>query len=217
MPITKPVRACLYGRVSTTGHGQDTGLQLEELRRVAEARGWVVVHEFVDQGVSGTQTSRPGLDAMMEAARLGKVDVCCFYRLDRLSRSLSHLIQILDELAALKVGIISVKDAAFDTTTSTGQLMIHILAAFAAFEAAVIKERVTAGVRRAQAKGVHCGRPKVEMDLTPALALLERGHGLKRISTMLGVNRATLRSRLVEAGHWPFKQGVEKGAQAEAA
>lgn len=216
MTTTKPVRACLYARVSTL-NGQDTGLQLEELRRVAEARGWVVAHEFVDEGVSGTQASRPGLDAMMEAARLGKADVCCFYRLDRLSRSLSHLIQILDELAALNVGIVSVKDAAFDTTTSTGQLMIHILAAFAAFEAAVIKERVTAGVRRAQAKGIHCGRPKVEMDLTPALALLERGHGLKRISTMLKVNRATLRSRLVEAGHWPRNQGVEKGALAEAA
>jgi len=57
----KPVRAALYARVSTTGHGQDTGLQLEELRRVAEARGWVIQAEHVDEGVSGTQASRPGL------------------------------------------------------------------------------------------------------------------------------------------------------------
>jgi len=62
-----PTRAALYARISTTRHGQDVGLQLEELRRVAEARSWVVVDEFFDEGISGTKTTRPGLDAMMEA------------------------------------------------------------------------------------------------------------------------------------------------------
>ena len=216
MPSTT-TRAALYARVSTSGHGQDPQLQLDALREVAQARGWVIVQEFVDEGISGTQTTRPGLDAMMEAARLGKVDVIAFWRLDRLGRSLSHVVQLLDELAALKVDIVSLKDAAFDSTTSSGKLMLHVLAAFAAFEANVIRERVTAGVRRAQARGKHCGRPRVEMDLTPALALLEKGHGLKKVSTMLGVNRATLRNRLSEAGHWPLGAGVEKGALPEAA
>ena len=72
--------------------------------------------------------------------------------------------------------------------------MLHVLRAFASFEASVLRERVTAGVRRAQARGTHCGRRKVEMDLSPALALLEKGHGSKKVSSMLGVNRATLRS-----------------------
>jgi len=210
MPTSPTPRAALYARVSTH-HGQDVGLQLDALREVAAARGWVVVEEFVDEGISGTKTTRPGLDAMLEACRLGKVDVVAFWRLDRLGRSLSHVVQLLDELADLKVDIVSLKDAAFDSTTSSGKLMLHVLAAFASFEASVIQERVVAGVRRAQAKGTHCGRPKVEMDLTPALALLEKGHGLKKVSSMLGVNRATLRNRLSEAGHWPRKPGVEKG------
>ena len=205
----RQLRVALYARVSTSGHGQDVDLQLDELRGAAKARGWKVTAEFADEGISGTKTTRPGLDAMMEAARLGKLNVIAFYRLDRLGRSLSHVIQVLDELASLKVDIVSLKDAAFDTTTSTGQLMIHILAAFAAFEVNVIRERVTAGVRRAQAKGIHCGRPRVELDVRPALALLQQGHGLKKIAGMLGVNRSTLRERLKETGHWPRSSGVE--------
>ena len=65
---TKPIRACLYARVSTSGHGQDPQLQFDELRQVAQARGWDVIAEHVDEGVSGTKTTRPGLDAMLEAA-----------------------------------------------------------------------------------------------------------------------------------------------------
>ena len=62
-----------------------------------------------------------------------------------------------------------------------------------------------AGVRRAQAQGKHCGRPVVEMDLRPALALLREGRGIKQVARMLGVSRSTLRRRLEEAGEWPRK------------
>ncbi len=92
MPTSPTTRVALYARVSTTHHGQDIGLQLDALWEVAAARGWVVVEEFVDEGISGTKTTRPGLDAMLEACRLGKVDVVAFWRLDRLGRSLSHVV-----------------------------------------------------------------------------------------------------------------------------
>ena len=71
----KTTRAALYARVSTTGHGQDVGLQLDELRAVAHQRGWHVVGEHVDDGVSGAATSRPALDEMMEQARRGRLDL----------------------------------------------------------------------------------------------------------------------------------------------
>jgi hypothetical protein len=85
--------------------------------------------------------------------------------------------------------------------------MLQLVGAFAEFERAMFQERVIAGVRRAQAVGIHCGRPKVEFDLQPALAMLDQGHGLKTTARAIGVSRTTLRQRLLEAGEWP-RSGV---------
>ena len=89
--MSRPLRAALYARVSTTGHGQDVGLQLDELRQVARQRGWVVQDEYVDAGVSGAKTSRPALDRMLADAREGRIDVVAIRKLDRLARSVRHL------------------------------------------------------------------------------------------------------------------------------
>ena len=95
---------------------------------------------------------------------------------------------------------------------------MQILAAVGELERELVRERVIAGVRRAQAAGKHCGRPKVELDLRPALAMLGQGHGLKTTAKALGVSRATLRRRLAEAGEWPRPdEGVQKSGSAEAA
>jgi len=91
MTTTHPLRAALYARVSTTGHGQDVGLQLDELRQVASQRGWVAT-EFVDDGVSGSTDSRPALDQMMADARGGKFDLVAVWRFDRFARSTRHLL-----------------------------------------------------------------------------------------------------------------------------
>jgi len=203
MPSRTEPRVALYARVSTSGHGQDVGLQLDELRQVAQQRGWQVVDEFTDEGISGTAESRPALDAMMDLARRGKLDLVVVWKLDRLGRSIQHLLQILDELQAHGVGFVSVRDAGIDTTSATGRLLLHLLAAFAEYERNLIQERVIAGVRRAQANGIHCGRPRVELDLRPAISMLESGYGLKAVASSLGISRTTLRRRLEEAGEWP--------------
>jgi len=199
-----------YARVSTTGHSQDAGLQLDELRQVGHQRGWVTT-EYVDDGVSGSATSRPALDQMLDAARRGKLDVVCVWKLDRLGRSLQHLLQVIDELTSIGVGFVAVRDAGIDTTTPQGRLLLQLLGAFAEFEKAMIRERVVAGVRRAQLQGTHCGRPEVMLDLRPAVAMLGSGYGLKAISKSLSVSRATLRRRLEEAGHWPRSGSVVSG------
>jgi DNA invertase Pin-like site-specific DNA recombinase len=124
------------------------------------------------------------------------------WKLDRLGRSLPHLLSVLDSLAGWGFDFTSLRDAGMDTTTPTGRLMLQLLGAFAEFERALIQERVIAGVRRAQANGKHCGRPKVEMDLRPAKAMLEKGHSLGVTAKAMGVARSTLRRRLVEAGEW---------------
>ena len=215
--MSRPVRAALYARVSTTGHGQDVGLQLDELRQVAAQRGWEAV-AYIDEGVSGAKDSRPALDRMLVDAREGRLDVVAIWKLDRLARSVRHLLELADSLNAWGVGLVSIRDAHIDTTTPSGRFTLQILGAVAELEKGLIRERVIAGVRRAQAAGKHCGRPKVELDLRPALAMLGQGHGLKTTAKALGVSRATLRRRLVEEGEWPRPtEGVQKSDSAEAA
>jgi len=215
--MSRPLRAALYARVSTTGHGQDVGLQLDELRQVAAQRGWEAV-AYIDEGVSGAKDSRPALDRMLVDAREGRLDVVAIWKLDRLARSVRHLLELSDSLNAWGVGLVSIRDAHIDRTTPSGRFTRQILGAVAELERGLVRERVIAGVRRAQAAGKHCGRPKVELDLRPALAMLGQGHGLKTTAKALGVSRATLRRRLVEAGEWPRPaEGVQKSPGEEAA
>jgi DNA invertase Pin-like site-specific DNA recombinase len=199
----RPLRAALYARISTVGHGQDAGLQLDELRQVAAQRGWTIAGEFADLGVSGTVDSRPELDRMMAEARAGKLDLIAVFRFDRFARDTRHLLVSLEELRCLGVDFISLREQV-DTSTPMGKAMFTIIAAVAQLERDIIRERVIAGVRRAQAAGKHCGRPRVEMDLRPALALLREGRSLKEAARILQVSRNTLRRRLREAGEWPI-------------
>ena len=206
-------RAALYARVSTTGKGQDPEMQLVELRRAAAQRGWAVGGEYVDEGISGARDSRPALDQMLADAQAGKLDLVAVWKLDRLGRSLAHLLRLLDQLQGWGVAFVSLRDAGIDTTTAAGRLMLQLVGAFAEFERSLIQERIVAGIARAQAEGTHCGRPRKELDLRPALAMLDQGHGLKTTAKALSVSRATLRRRLEEAGEWPRPKGVQKPAR----
>jgi DNA invertase Pin-like site-specific DNA recombinase len=170
-----PPRVALYARVSTAGKGQNTEVQLVELRQVAQLRGWQVVDEYVDEGESGTKDSRPALDRMVTDAQAGKLDLVAVWKLDRLGRSLAHLLRLLDQLQSWGVGFVSLRDAGIDTTTAAGRLMLQLVGAFAEFERELIRERVIAGVRRAQAQGKHCGRPKVDLEIRPAVAWASAG------------------------------------------
>ena len=200
-----PQKAALYARVSTSNHGQDVGLQLDELRAVARQRGWQVVDEYIDEGVSGSKQSRPALDRLMTAVRSGQADVVAVWRFDRFARSTRHLLAALDEFRQVGVDFISIRESV-DTSTSVGKMVFTLIAAISEFEKALIVERVNAGVARAKAAGKHCGRPRVEMDVRPALALAREGHSQRSIAEMLGVSRGTLRRRLREADQKPVPQ-----------
>lgn len=190
-------RVALYARVSTH-NDQDVGLQLDELRAVALQRRWTVVEEFVDEGVSGGQRSRPALDRLMGAVRDGQVEAIAVWRFDRFARSTQHLLAALEEFRTLGVDFISMREA-IDTSTATGKMVFTFLAAVAEFERALIVERVKAGVARAKAQGKHCGRPRRDIDLDLARLLREQGHGIRRVANMLGVPKSTLVRQLAEA------------------
>jgi putative DNA-invertase from lambdoid prophage Rac len=140
------MRTAIYARVSTTD--QTCENQLIELRRYCAARGWTP-KEFVDQGFSGAKESRPALDALLKDARRRRFDAVAVWRLDRLGRSLRHLILTLDELSALGVAFVSLGEG-IDTSTPAGRLQLHILGAIAEFERERIRERILAGLARAR-------------------------------------------------------------------
>lgn len=198
-------KAALYARVSTDD--QDPALQLDALRTLARQRGWET-EEFTDQGWSGAKDRRPGLDAMMARMRAGAFHVVAVWKFDRFARSVTHLLEAAGEFEARRVDFVSVTEQ-IDTSTPMGKAVFTILGAVAQLERDILRERTRAGMATAKAKGKHVGRPKVEFDLRPALAMLDAGHGLGVTANALRVKKTTLRRRLTEAGEWPRPKGEE--------
>ncbi len=123
----KITRAALYARVSTADKGQDPTLQLTPLIEYCKQRGWQIVGQFVDIGVSGIKAKRPELDKLLDTARKRKLDVICVWKLDRFGRSMRHLINTLEELQELGVSFVSYMES-LDFASATGKLMFNILA-----------------------------------------------------------------------------------------
>ena len=138
-----------YARVSTSD--QDVSVQWEALRRA----GCQEPHIFCDTA-SGAQAARPGLAACVQALAPG--DMLVVWRLDRLGRSLAHLVTLIEELLQRQVGVRSLGDGAIDTTTASGELVFHIFSALAQFERRLIQERTQAGLAAARARGRRGGR-----------------------------------------------------------
>ncbi len=150
------MRAAVYVRVSTLDQSVEN--QLDDLKKYVAHRGWEAPVVYSDRGVSGAKDRRPALDDLLKAARRRQIDVVVCWRLDRLGRSLRHLLDVLQELQALGVAFISLNEG-LDATTPAGRLQLHMLGAFAEFERARIQERVRAGLARARRQGKRLGRP----------------------------------------------------------
>ena len=183
------MRTLIYGRVSTNDKGQNPEVQLSELRRYCEARSFPVAHEIVDHG-TGSTDNRPGLKRLMALARTRAIDAIIVVKLDRLFRSLKHLVTTLDEFAALGICFIAVRDS-LDYSTPSGRLMAQILGSLAEFEKSLLIERTRAGLEYARSIGKQLGRPKVRDDA--AITKL-RGTGLSysEIAKELKVSRGSV-------------------------
>ena len=182
-------RVALYSRVSTL-HGQDPELQLRELRDYAASRGWTIVQEYCDRGVSGSKDSRPALNQLMADACRRKFDAVLVWKLDRFGRSLRHLVNALAELEALGLAFVSLRDH-LDLGTPSGRLMFQIIGAMAEFERALIQERVRAGLRHARSKGKRLGRPPVFVSESRIESLRAKGASWRAIAKELGVGLGT--------------------------
>jgi DNA invertase Pin-like site-specific DNA recombinase len=194
------MKVCLYARVST--HDQDPEVQLGALRVHAAQRGWQVVEEFVDRGVSGGKERRPSLDRLMKAAWAGHFQIVLVWRFDRFARSVKHLVAALETFRGLQVGFVSLQEQ-LDTATPIGQAMFTIIGAMAQLERDIIRERVKAGVERARARGIRLGRPIAPVDLARLQALRRQGLSMGAIARQAHCSRSTVRRRLRTAMGMP--------------
>lgn len=180
-----------YARVSTTD--QDPALQLDALNEVGADR------VFTDHGISGSAAQRPALDRCLDQLRHG--DTLVVWRLDRLARSLRHLLDLVEQLAGRGVYLRSLTEQ-IDTSSASGRLVLSVFGALAEFERELIKERTAAGLAAARTRGARIGRPsRLEgAALDQARALVASGHRVCDVARTLGVGRSTLYRVLDQVG-----------------
>lgn len=179
-------RTALYIRVSSTD--QNPEMQLRELEPFIAARGWTV-HKVYQDTLTGTSSERSALKSLLEDARKRRFDIVVCWKIDRFFRSLRDLVVTLQELNDLGVSFVSYNDPSIDMSIPSGRLMIHIIGAFAEFEASLIKLRVRAGIANARAKGKHLGRPR-QIDRERVLSLRQQGLSLSAIAAEVGATKA---------------------------
>src|SRR5271167_4431915 len=193
-------RAAIYVRVSTDK--QTVENQLRELRQIAERRGWEVVEEYHDAGISGAKSrkDRPGLDKMLRDAQRRRFDVVMAWAIDRLGRSLIDLLGTIQTLEVCNVDLY-LDQQAIDTTTPAGRLMFQVTGAFAEFERSMIRQRVNAGLRRAVEQGKQLGRPKIAPAIEKRiLSHLKAGKGILKVARECGVGTGTVQRIAREMG-----------------
>jgi DNA invertase Pin-like site-specific DNA recombinase len=172
-----------YARVSTDEQNLD--LQTDALTKA----GCEVIYS--DNGVSGLSRSRPELSRLLADLEAG--DHVVVWKLDRLGRSLQHLIQLINDFKDQGVDFSSITDS-IDTSTAGGRLTFHVMGAMAEFESAIISERTKAGMSAAKQRGKHLGRPgKMTTEhVQQALKWIEEGKPKRTIARLLKVSPATL-------------------------
>jgi DNA invertase Pin-like site-specific DNA recombinase len=194
-------RVAIYLRVSTTK--QDTDNQRRELEGVARRSDWQIVRVYQDAGISGAKgrDKRPGLDAMMKAVNAKEFDMVAAWSVDRIGRSLTDLLAILQALHDKGVDLF-LHQQGLGTSTTAGRAMFQMLGVFAEFERGIIRERVNAGLAGARERGTRLGRPTVPPAVEKrALKLYAGGNGMGilKIARTLQIGTSAVQ-RIVKAG-----------------
>jgi DNA invertase Pin-like site-specific DNA recombinase len=197
-------RVAVYARVSTLD--QTTANQIFDLRQMAEQRGFEIVEEYVDHGISGTRARRPALDKMMADARHGRFDIVLVWAADRLARSVKHFVEVLSELDHLGIAFISFREQ-IDTAGPLGRAVMIIVSAIAELERSLIVERVRAGMRRARMEGRRIGRAPLDVDRNALLRDRARGVSLTELAKIYRISRASV-CRVIRESKSVVSEGV---------
>jgi DNA invertase Pin-like site-specific DNA recombinase len=174
----------------STHNGQNPEMQLAEVREYCRRRGWKIVGEYVDEGISGSKEHRPALDRLLSECQKRMVDAVVVYRYDRFARSLRQLVNALDEFRALGIDFVSLHEGV-DTSTPNGRLVFGIFASIAEFERELIRDRVRSGLALAKSRSRRLGRPRIAVDASRVASLRAQGRSWASISTELGIGKGT--------------------------
>lgn len=182
--MTKQAKVAIYARVSTDEQTPDA--QLCDLREYTKNRCWTDVHEFVDEGISGSKDSRPAWNKLWDDIQKGRVNVLLVHALDRLGRSLPHLVKIITTCVERNITLVSFREN-IDLSTSTGRMIVGIFSVLAEYELSMIRERTRAGMRAAKARGSQIGQKRRHFDKRKATKLRDAGWGQIKIARELGI------------------------------
>jgi len=184
--MARAPQVAIYARVSTDEQSVDA--QLRDLREFAQHRGWSIPRdrEFVDAGFSGSKDSRPAWNECWDAIQKSRVNILLVHALDRLGRSLPHLVKIISTLSERNVSLISFREN-IDLSTATGRMVAGFFSVLADYELAMIRERTKAGMRAAKARGSKIGKRKRFFDKKRATTLRDKGLGQIKIARELGI------------------------------
>lgn len=181
-------RVAIYTRVSTLEQ-RDEG-QDHELREYAKRRGWSVAGVYADK-ISGLKSARPELDRLLADSRKGKFDSVVVWRIDRLGRSVTHLLQVLEVFKTHGIEFFSLSES-IDTSTATGMMVFTVLAAVAALERSILVERVRMGLENAKRRGVRLGRPALKIldagEITKVRAERKKGATMRQLAKAHGTS-----------------------------
>jgi DNA invertase Pin-like site-specific DNA recombinase len=196
----KSVRAVIYARVSTAS--QTTENQLLELKQAAARMGWTVVKELTDDGISGSmgRDQRPAFDQLFRMVQRKEADVIMAWSIDRLGRSIQHMVSFMTEVQAVGVDLY-IHQQAINTSTPAGRMVFGIFSALGEYERELIRERINAGLARAKAQGKKLGRPSnVNPSIITSVRLLrEKGHSIHTIAKQLHIGVGTTQKILASA------------------
>lgn len=181
-------KVAIYARVSTKD--QTVEQQLKELKDYCQRSNFVLAKEYIDEGVSAFK-NRPAFNRLLEDIRQRKLDMVLVYKIDRFARSTRELLNVIDEIKQNGVDFVSFTQREFDTTTSSGKLMLTILAGISEFERDLISERTKLKLAYLKDKGVKLGRPQ-KVDYDEVIELRQQGLSLGKIAKKIGCDRSTV-------------------------
>ena len=182
-------KVAVYARVSTDSQTVDN--QIQELQEVAQRQNWVVVAVFTDEGISGSQgrDKRPGFDALLKGVARRDFEMIAAWSVDRLGRSLPHLVGFLGDIQAKGVDLY-LHQQGLDTSTPSGRAMFGMLGVFSEFERAMIRERILSGLRRTSKKSGR--KPMADDRLLAIRKSLANGLGIRATARLHAASPMTV-------------------------
>ena len=208
---------CLYVRVSTQDQHGGLESQVRTLQEHCEKNNITNFQIFSDEGISGAKSSRPALDEMMKFVRAGKADRVICYSFSRYARSVTHLLNALEEFRKLDVAFVSYTESV-DTNSPMGRAFFVVIAAISQLERELIVERVKNGLRNARLKGKHIGRVKTRPSAL-IRSLLEKGLPLRTIASVANCSHGSVslekkewrQEKALAAKQTEFEKATQKG------